>query len=208
MIDFVNIKNIIFDLGGVIVDINPQLSINLFNKMGINTSNEYYKLMQTEVFKNFEIGKINASEFRKNIKKISGKNFTDKEIDNSWNAMIGDFESERIKFISNLRSRYNLFLLSNTNEIHEKYFNEKFFKQFNYDFANLFDKVYYSHHIGLRKPDKEVFFKVLYDSSINANETIFIDDFEPNIISAKETGMHCHWLKPDEKLHIIFKNLL
>jgi HAD superfamily hydrolase (TIGR01509 family) len=185
------IKNIIFDLGGVILNLDFKKTELAFAALGIGNFNEYYTLQTaTPLFENLEIGKISTGVFYDEFRKLVKTQLTNDEIMHAWNAMLLDFPPERIEWLKEIKSRYNIYLLSNTNEIHYNSFINTFKQQIgNYNFDDLFIKAYYSHKIGLRKPSREIFEAVLKKENLQSAETLFIDDSVANIEAAKLIGV-------------------
>lgn len=186
------IKNIIFDLGGVIININYSLSVDAFKTIGIaNFDTLFSQYKQSNLFDLLETGKLSESDFYTFLKKDLPNNVTNKEICNAWNALLLDFPEERLDLLKKLSKKYRLFLLSNTNEIHYNAFNKILEKAHGFkNLASFFEQTYYSHEIGLRKPNKETFQFVLNNSKLNAEETLFLDDTSIHLESAKTLGIH------------------
>src|SRR5690554_4657193 len=153
------IKNIIFDLGNVILNIDINKSEIEFKKHGLENFDQLYSLVsQTKIFDYLETGKISPQEFYSQLRQISNTNLTDDIIKTCWNALILDFPAKRIEFLLNLRKKHKIFLLSNTNQIHYEYYNSIFKKEFGFkSLDSIFEKAYYSHQIGYRKPDFKAF---------------------------------------------------
>ncbi|MCK5855938.1 MAG: HAD family phosphatase [Bacteroidales bacterium] len=193
------IKNIIFDLGGVILNINFQLAAESFKKLGLEDFEGLYsKATQTKLFDRLEKGLISNEEFYAEIRDLSGINMSDSQIDQAWNSLILDFPPARLQLIKDLRKNYKLFLLSNTNRIHADYYNKDLINNHNIDdLDSIFDKVYYSHDIGLRKPDNAPFEYLLNDQNIKPNESLFIDDALPNILTANQMGINSIFINLD-----------
>ncbi len=200
------IKNIIFDLGGVIINIDYQLTVDAFRKLGIKNINEVFsQIKQTELFDLFETGKISSHEFRTTLLKYTSNTITTSEINNAWNAMLLDVPKERIKLLAELNKYYNIVVLSNTNEIHIHEFANILQQNHGFrDLSHLFKKVYYSYEIGYRKPNEDVFHFVLNDSGFIAHETLFIDDSLQHIQGANKIGIHTLHLKPELNINQIF----
>ena len=199
-----NNKAIIFDLGGVILNINYQNTIDEFLKLGIkNASTFYSKKIQTNLFNQIETGKITTEKFLSELKKETN-NATIYQVKEAWNAMLLDLPKERISLLKKLSQDYPIFLLSNTNAIHisaiKKYLGESTYA----NFYNLFNKVYYSHEIGFRKPNKEPFQLILKENNLKTNEVVFIDDSPQHIEEAKKLGMKTHHLKDGEEITTLF----
>jgi putative hydrolase of the HAD superfamily len=184
------IKNIIFDLGAVIININPELTARAMKGLGFNDFERSYSLFkQTDIFNKLEKGLIDGKYLRNELRMHATKEVTDEEFDIAWGAMLLDFPNCRIDLLQELSKKYNLYLLSNTNEIHYKQYSEDFVNQYGFEFNSLFVKAYYSFHMGMRKPDIEIFKFALSDSQLIPKETLFIDDLMVNIESAKNAGL-------------------
>jgi putative hydrolase of the HAD superfamily len=186
-----SIKNIIFDLGGVILNIDYDLTKQAFEKFGVKDFDKIYsQSAQQKLFDDFETGKISASFFRRELKKIIPQKISDEEFDQAWNAMLLNLPAERIKLLEKLKMKYRLFLLSNTNEIHFKAFSNYLQKTFGFkSMKHIFEKEYPSYKIGMRKPDKKVFELVLRENNLCPKETLFIDDSIQHIEGAKKMGI-------------------
>lgn len=205
-IDLTNIKNIIFDLGNVLLNLDFNASINAFQELGLkNDVLDRQQAYSNPVFYELEIGKVTPEVFRKKVREIlNNENATDLQIDDAWSAMILDIPAERVKILQELRKNYNVYLFSNTNQIHIDRLLPVFKAQHRIDFPILFEKAYYSHEIHERKPDLSSFEKVIELSGVNPNETLFVDDLEKNIIGAQKTGLKTFWLKEGMEMAEIF----
>jgi len=188
------IKNIIFDLGGVILNIDYHLTMDAFRKLGME---EFFsQQQQTEMVDLYEKGFISSDEFRNQIKSHLPADTKTDQIDRAWNIMLLDLPIERIELLTQLKKKYRLFLLSNTNEIHIRAFSNYLWQTFGFDnLSHLFEKEYLSYQLGMRKPDKEIFEFVLDENGLKAEQTIFIDDSPQHIEGAKQTGIHTIWLE-------------
>jgi putative hydrolase of the HAD superfamily len=191
------IKNIIFDLGGVILNIDYKRPQEEFKKLGIKDVEILYsKQNQVELFDLLETGKISEKEFIQKIKESSDLEITDSEIITAWNSILLEFPLRRLQILQQLQLHYNMYLLSNTNEIHEKAFNEMLKIQCGYpSLALFFDRVYLSHRVGLRKPDPKIFELVINENNLKIEETLFIDDSLQHIESASKLGLKTIHLK-------------
>ena len=203
------IDNIIFDLGNVILDIDYQSTIKAFEKIGIeNASILYSKSSQTKIFDQLETGKITKEDFILEIQKIIPK-ASKSEIINAWNAIIKDLPESRIDILKNLKDKFSIFLLSNTNSIHIDYIVKKIGGGKYDEFYNLFDKVYYSHEVKLRKPDPNIFKLVINENNLKIKNTLFIDDSIQHINSAKKLGLQTYHLNNSmESLETIFPDII
>ena len=203
-----NIKSIIFDLGGVLLNICYQNTIDEFEKLGVdNSSNFYSKKIQTTIFDLLETGKISKNEFVNAINK-SCKSVTTEQILYAWNSMLLDLPKNRTTLLKNLKEKYQLFLLSNTNSIHIKEFKSRLGEEKYLEFYNLFEKVYYSHKIGVRKPNTEAFLLVLDENNLKEKEVLFIDDSPQHIDGAKELGIHTYHVKDNEEITTLFPDIV
>jgi len=201
-----DIKNIIFDFGGVIINIDHQKVENAFISLGVDNFDELFnKVLQTELFQKLEKGLITQTEFRNALRDISGINVTDEIIDFTWNQIIGDYPTERIKLLKNIGNRYKLFILSNTNIIHYDYYITQFRKEFGFEFQSLFEKTYWSFKIGKRKPDIDSFQYVIDKNQLIPEETLFIDDSLQNILAARQLNLIAYFLKPNMDITDMFE---
>ncbi len=195
-IDLDKVENIIFDLGGVILNINYKLTRKAFEALGVaDFDSVYSQAKQDDVFDQFEKGIITEAEFRTALKKYLAQIVTDDELDQAWNAMLLDLPIKRLNLIKELSQNKRVFLLSNTNSIHIRAFNQILELEYGVDqFEKLFEKIYYSHILKMRKPDAEVFQFILKDAGIQAESTLFIDDSKQHIQGAKTCGINAIWL--------------
>lgn len=192
------IKNIIFDLGGVLLNIDYQRTRQAFIDMGVTDFDHYYQQSHSNVlFSKLETGEIEPTEFYEQLRQTTGLPLTDQMIQDAWNAMLLDFRSESIKWLAGLKSQYRLFLFSNTNAIHLAAFRNIHFRQFgHHGFDDHFEKAWYSHEFGLRKPHVASYQALLQKHALAANETLFVDDTLSNIEGAAKAGMQTFWLQP------------
>mgnify|MGYP003387394883 CR=1 FL=1 len=195
------IKNIIFDLGGVIYAINYQATIDAFESLGISDFKEIYaKAGQSELFDDLETGKIDKSQFFEEIKKHLPKTITDTQITEAWNAMLLNFMDDAIHCLEELQSDYRIFLLSNTNIFHIEEIKSRVGNSYFSKFSSLFEKVYLSHELGLRKPHTAVFTHIAEEQALQPKETLFIDDSPQHVEGAIKAGLNAYHLKDGEKI--------
>ena len=199
-----NSKAIIFDLGAVILNINYQNTIDEFSKLGVkNASSFYSKKVQTDLFNQIETGEITAEKFLSELQKETN-NATISQVKYAWNAMLLDLPNERIQLIESLKNECQIYLLSNTNIIHIDAFKKQLGNSKWEEFSALFDKMYLSHEIGLRKPNTEVFEHILKEQNLKAEEVFFIDDSPQHIEGAKKLGIKTHHLLDNEDITTLF----
>lgn len=191
-----HIKNILFDLGGVILDIDVHATLKKFYDLGFPAQlMQYPHSMTTDLFFKYETGKLSAGEFRDEIRKVSGVNMSDKAFDEAWTAMLLRIPRERCDLLKALSKRYALYMLSNTSDLHTPVFEKMFRETAGMDMFDLFTKIYYSHKIGFHKPDREAWDYVVKDAGIKPAETLFLDDNIHNIKASQELGfqaIHIH----------------
>ena len=201
-------KAIIFDLGAVILNINYQNTIDEFTKLGVNNAATFYsKKVQTNLFNQIETGMISSNEFLKALQKET-KNANINQVEKAWNAMLLDLPEERVQLIRKLKNNHSVYLLSNTNAIHIDAFKKQLDNKKWLAFCKLFDKMYLSHELGLRKPDVKIFEYILNEQKLKAEEVFFIDDSPQHIASAKKIGIHCHHLLDDENIITLFPDII
>ncbi len=204
------VKNIILDFGGVLLDIDYLLTEQAFIKLGCTNFKEIYsQAAQTNLFNKYEVGEITEAVFFDELKNLSGlKNITPKESRNAWDAMLIGFPEENYLMLKELKKKYRVFLLSNTNETHITAFEKLIEKVCPVnEFENLFEKVYYSCRIHLRKPDAVCFLHVLNNANLKLEETIFIDDSIQHIEGAKKVGITAHLLEKNVRTAALLKQL-
>lgn len=205
-IDLGNIKNIIFDLGNVLLNLDFEASIKAFQQLGLKTDVLDKKLAYSDpVFYELEVGKITANEFIARVRKVLNNPYaTDLQIEDAWYAMIKDIPAKRVRKLQELAENYNVYLFSNTNQIHIERLHTEFKRMHGIDFPSLFVKDYYSHEIHERKPDLSSYEKVIELSGINPNESVFVDDLETNLAGAEKAGLKTFWIKEGMEMAEVF----
>jgi HAD superfamily hydrolase (TIGR01509 family) len=186
------IKNIIFDYGNVIFEIDFKKAQNALSQLGIPDVESFFGHRgQSELFSQLETGAISAAQFRDGIREAAGKlDLTDEEIDAAWNSLLIGVPENVHEVLTEMKQKYRTFLLSNTNEIHYNYILKYLKKEFELENNDhLFEKAYYSQLMLLRKPHKEIFEKVITDNSLVPEETLFIDDSPQHLVGATEAGL-------------------
>lgn len=196
------VRNIIFDLGGVLLELNTAATTDAFKRIGVLEIEDIYsQKKQIDLFNKLDKGEISPDIFRNEIRGIVGSFLPGTMIEDAWNAMLGPLPQNRVDMLLELKNEFNIFLLSNTNEIHiaalENYLEEAYSRDL---FQQLFQKVYYSCRIGMRKPDKEIFEFVLLDNNLSAAETIFIDDSPSHVDGARAAGITGYVLEPHQSV--------
>ena len=200
------IKNIVFDLGGVLVDLDFKAAINGLQQAGfVNVKEQLQSFDREGIFQKFELGEMTAEEFRTAIRENSTVTLTDEEIDALWNAMLLEIPREKLELILDLRGKYMVYLLSNTNSIHWNYVCKNAFNYRGFRVNDYFEETFLSYEMHLAKPDKAIYEKVLQDANLLAEETLFIDDSEANCKAAEEVGIHAHHYHIGDDLSKVFE---
>ena len=196
------IKNIIFDFGGVLFNIDYHLTTRAFLDLGVqNFESLYSQFTANSLFEDLETGKISEADFYKELRSYSGLSLSDQAIEKAWKSMLLSYRIESLQYLETLRPQYRLFLLSNTNSIHKRGFEQMLkdaLSKPNVD--GYFEKAYYSHLIHYRKPYADIYQYVLADGQLVAEESLFIDDSINNIEAAAKLGFKTHLLLPDERI--------
>ena len=202
------IKNIIFDLGGVVLDIDENIVYQELEKLGINTTELAQSKEFFEIMSKFDTGIYTAPTFRKKTKALLGlEKMTDQKFDSIWNAMLLDIPRERIEAIEKIKKHYKIFLMSNSNEIHYDLYVRDLQLRFGYnEFDELFNKSYFSFAEHLEKPNPRFFELILDHEHLLPEETLFIDDTAVNINVAKSLGIRTYHIGRDELVRNLFEN--
>ena len=201
-----NINDIIFDFGGVIINIEYKDTINAFKDLGVkNFDSMYSQSKQSRLFNQLETGHISKKNFIKKIKCFMPVNTPNEKIISAWNAMIKDIPQKTIDYLIELKSKgYRIFLLSNTNEIHMEEAMKSWNKNNYTKPEKIFNKIYLSYKIGMRKPNKEIFNFICDKENLDPSKTLFIDDSIQHIKGAKSIGLSTHHLLNQVDLYSLF----
>lgn len=191
------IKNVIFDLGGVLLNIDINKTLQAYKAMGLQNIEDMFRIGHaSSFFKQYEIGTISDDEFIRSISTLEGNTGSLQQIGDAWNAMLLDFPAERVQWLKDLKNQYRLFLFSNTNAIHLSHFHKAFRESYGFEMDDLFEKAYYSHVVQVRKPDAAAYQLVLDENNLMASETVFIDDALNNVQAAEAVGIKGIHLAP------------
>ena len=202
-----SIEAIIFDLGGVVLNLDPQKTFDAFEKLTGLSQGELVEAIKHPAFNQYEKGEISSDNFRGSLKRAFGFNIKDDLIDKAWNAMLLDLPLNRLEMIGQLRPKLKTFVLSNTNEIHIETFDAIVSEVTSgKKIQEYFDTVYYSHKVRMRKPDAEIFEMVIQKNALDPSTTLFIDDTLEHIESAKKLGLQTWHLINQEELFTAFGN--
>ena len=183
------IKNLVFDFGGVIVDLDKDKAIRAFRNLGMENIEDYIGLYaQKGIFLEVEDGQIDDLTFCKKISEIVGRKLSYEEVKQAWLGFFAGMDEFKLDYIEKLRSKYNLYILSNTNPFVQSWAQSTDFSSKGRSLRDYFDKIYTSYEIGYIKPAPEIFEFMIKDANLNPAETLFIDDGESNIKIAEELG--------------------
>ena len=199
------INNIIFDLGGVIINLDMESTYWAFKELAGGQDVPLFNYtVQHEIFKQFEVGAIDTPTFLHGLKSLIGPS-TDAQLIGAWNAMLLDIPAERVALLKKLKERYRTFLFSNTNHIHFEGFN-KILKDAHGipNLDPLFEKVYFSHTMGKRKPDVASFLQIINENGLDPAETLFLDDTAGHLEGAKAAGLQTMLVSNEHHILKIF----
>ncbi len=184
-------KNIIFDLGGVLFNVDYHLTEQAFKKLGVSNFDQLYSQQgASHLFQRLECGTIDTADFYSELNKLSGLYLSESEIRKAWNAMLIGFRESSLQYLDTLKSKATIFLLSNTNRIHVEEIDKIYYsKPRKMPFENHFQHAFYSFNTGKRKPDSDIYQWVLNQASIHPGDTLFIDDSVQNVEGAESVGI-------------------
>ena len=209
MIDQQIIKNVILDLGGVLVDFEPEETYAAFKRIfrpEVLLEIKWDEL--PEVVVAMETGQWGKTKFKKTMLQLCKPGVSASQMIDAWCAMLLEFRAPRVKMVQDLAEKYNIYLLSNTNVYHVGYFEKEFMNRFHFPLQELFTEVYYSNQIGFRKPDNAAYEHVLKDAGIKAEETVFVDDKVENCSAAELMGFKTIKVPEDSGLEAVIHHLL
>ncbi len=192
---------IIFDLGGVLINLDYHKTTAAFEALGVIDFSELYsQAAQTDLFSDFETGKISAQRFINELLVYLPQGTSPNKVVEAWNQMILNVPTERIRLLDRLKNDYPVFLLSNTNELHVPVVRREWSKVTDLPMEHYFNKIYFSHVMGMRKPHTETFHEICKREGLNPSSTLFIDDTQQHIEGAKAIGL--------QVLHLVDQDLL
>ena len=196
MAKYKNVTTIIFDLGGVIIDLDWNLCIHNFENLGIfNMRNLVSTTLQKGFVLDYEMGMITDAQFRDEIRKNASGEVTDQQIDHAWTSLLVRVPEEKLDLLYELRKKYKILMLSNTNNLSFRY-SEKMFEVNGKNINDFFDKCYLSYQMKLAKPKPDIFEALLADAGLTAEECLFLDDGIHNIETAEKLGFNVEFIKP------------
>jgi FMN phosphatase YigB (HAD superfamily) len=195
-----HIDAIVFDLGGVILNIDYQLPVRAFKALGIDDFSKHFsQAAQTTLLDDYETGRISSEAFVAEVAKFVNLGTNEEQIRAAWNSILLDLPEERLFCLEKAAENHRIFLLSNTNEIHINEFNRYLLETYRLpSLEPFFEKLYLSYEVGLRKPDKQIFEHVLADAALRPESTLFIDDSIQHIQAASELGINTYHLQQED----------
>lgn len=184
------IKNIVFDLGGVLIDLDFPRALQAFGQAGLtDIAKDVQAFSREGIFMDLELGNISSEEFFQAVCRRSDKPLALQQAAEYWNLILKDIPQEKLELIRELRKDYHVHLLSNTNRPHWEYICRTCFQKDGYKLEDYFEQIFLSYEMHLAKPDKRIFTRMLQESGMKPEETLFIDDSEANCKAAEETGI-------------------
>ena len=201
-----NIKNLLIDFGGVLIDLDRPRCLEAFRRLGMPNLEHFLDVChQQDFFLLHEKGLIDDAEFRNRIREKIGKPLTDEQIDEAWNSFLLGIPSYKLELLLQLRRDYKVFLLSNTNDIHWQWSLQNAFTWQGHQAEDFFDRIFLSYQMKLAKPDVEIFRQVLAETDIRPEETFFIDDAPDNCRAAETLGIQTYTPRAQEDWSHLFR---
>lgn len=198
------ISTLIFDFGGVIINLELDKCIEKLNDLGVQHLDQYLSHYgHSDFFLDWERGTLDIQGFRNKIRALSVLNPTDEEIDAAWGRFLTDIPLERLDLLLELRKKFRVIMLSNTNPIHIEQSARKEFQKAGLTMEDYFDKCYLSYEMGMTKPDVGIFEKLLKEEGIAPESCLFLDDGIKNIRTAEALGIPSYWVQPGESLDFL-----
>ena len=203
---FRNITTLIFDFGGVLINLDINQCIFNFKQLGLNNFEQYLgNFAQSGFFMKLEKGQISAEEFRNEIRKLSSNPLTDTQINEAWCSFLIDIPTVKLNMLLELRKKFRVILLSNTNIIHFPDSEKKLFLKTGKNMSDYFDKCYLSYEMKMAKPDKKIFENILASENVQANECLLLDDGLKNTEQAQKLGMQTYLVSEHEDLSFLLQ---
>lgn len=188
------IKNIVFDLGGVLIELDHTQAVRRFKEIGVEDAEELLDpYEQKGIFLEVENGAITVEEYCQKLREHTGKELSYEEIKYAWLGFIVDVPQYKLDYLLKLRKQYNVYLLSNTNPIiQDGWARTKAFSSAGCPIGDYFDKMYTSYEVGVTKPDRKIFDFMIKDSGLVPSETLFVDDAKSNVEVGRSLGFQTY----------------
>lgn len=204
MKQFSSITTLIFDFGGVLINLDMLGCIQRFKELGVENIDQYLgQYGQLDFFMQYEKGQIDTPQFRNEIRKRTENTLSDEQIDDAWGAFLLDIPQEKLDILTELRKNFRMLLLSNSNELHVAHSSREELQKRGKTIHDYFDKCYFSFEMGMAKPQSEIFEAVLNDANIRPEECLFLDDSSRNIEQASKLGIQTYLVDPNEDLSFL-----
>lgn len=186
------IKTILFDFGGVVINLNQPQAVERYKEIGLADADRMLDAYtQGGIFGELESGQITAEEFRAELGKLIGHEVTEEQCRYAWTGYCGGLPEKNLETLRRLRAEgYRLVLVSNTNPFMMSWACSSDFDGNGHPLDDYFDAMYMSYKIGAMKPDERFFRKMIEDERLNAAEALFLDDGLRNIEAAARFGIH------------------
>jgi glucose-1-phosphatase len=208
MKQFRNISTLIFDLGGVLINLEKNNCIQAFHQLGFTDIDQYLDNFQhTGIFIALEKGEISAEAFVSELMQVCPQANSEKQIRDAWCAYLLDIPREKLELLVELRKHFRVIMLSNTNAIHFPFISQTQFEAQGYTIEQCFDACYLSHELKTAKPDGLVFEKLLFSEGTAASQCLFLDDGIKNIEKAAEFGIQTYHVAEREDLSFLLNPL-
>jgi glucose-1-phosphatase len=203
---FKNITTLIFDFGGVLIDLDINQCILNFNRLGLENVEQYLNnFAQSGFFMQLEKGQISAAEFRNEIRKLTPNKLTDTQIDEAWCSFLLEIPEEKLEMLIELRKKFRVVLLSNTNIIHFPNSEKLLFTNKGRQLSEYFDRCYLSYEMKMAKPDLQIFKNILASENVQPNECLFLDDGLKNTLQAQKLGIQTYLVNEHEDLSFLLQ---
>jgi len=204
MKQFNNITTLIFDFGGVLINLDINQCILNFKHLGVVDVEQYLNnFAQSGFFMQLEKGQISAAEFRNEIRKLTPNKLTDSQIDEAWCSFLLEVPEEKLEMLLELRKKFRVLLLSNTNIIHFPNSEKLLFTDKGRKLSEYFDRCYLSYEMKMAKPDLEIFKNILASENVQGNECLFLDDGLKNTLQAQKLGIQTYLVSEHEDLSFL-----
>lgn len=187
------IKNIAFDFGGVIFNLDYEGAVESFKRIGLADADQRLdRYHQRGIFEELESGRIKPDAYRRELSQMCHRELTHDEVLSAWLGYVGGpVDLSRLDAIDDLRRRgYRTFLLSNTNPYVQQWAESPAFCAYGRPLSSFMDKCYTSYEVGIMKPAEGIFRHMLTDAAILPSETLFLDDSAANVEAAARLGIH------------------
>lgn len=206
MVNLKGVKNLLFDFGGVIVSINKDNAVKRFKEIGVDKIEDYLgEFRQEGIFLQLEEGTISRDDFYNELRKLAGKDISNDDIDSGWFGFLTGIPAYKLELLKELRKKYNVYLLSNTNPIIMEWAHSDKFSPTGEILSDYFDMMFCSYEIGHTKPSKESFEAVIDGAKLNPAETLFLDDGQSNLDMAQKFGFKTYLVDQEEDLRKVFE---